>query len=38
MEIDNELRNIALGDSSVIEYCTWIKTILDLLSNIGAPF
>lgn len=36
MDLDNELRNIVLGDSSVIKYCTQIKTIFDLLSNIKA--
>ena len=34
--MDDELRNIQLGDSTIMEYCNRIKAIADLLSNIGA--
>ncbi|CAH1427506.1 unnamed protein product [Lactuca virosa] len=37
MELDDELRTITIGDSSVMEYCTRIKSISDLLANIGSP-
>lgn len=37
MELDDELRNIVIGDSTIMEYCTRIKSISDLLANIGAP-
>lgn len=37
IELDDELRNIQLGDSTILEYCNHIKSIADLLSNIGAP-
>lgn len=37
MELDDELRTLAIGDSTIIEYCTQIKSISDLLANIGFP-
>ncbi|CAH1424980.1 unnamed protein product, partial [Lactuca virosa] len=37
MELDDELRTITIGDSSVMEYCIHIKSISDLLANIGSP-
>ncbi|KAI3792415.1 hypothetical protein L2E82_06292 [Cichorium intybus] len=37
MELDDELRNIVIGDSTIMEYCTRLKSISDLLANIGAP-
>lgn len=37
LELDKELRNIVIGDSIIMEYCSRIKTISDLLSSIDAP-
>ncbi|KAL4557518.1 hypothetical protein LXL04_035699 [Taraxacum kok-saghyz] len=37
IELENQLRNIVIGDSTVMEYYTRIKSISDLLANIGAP-
>lgn len=37
MELDDELRNITIGDSTIMEYYTRIKSISDLLTNIGSP-
>ncbi|KAJ9553554.1 hypothetical protein OSB04_017599 [Centaurea solstitialis] len=37
LELDNELRNIVIGDSTIMEYCSRIKGISDLLTNIGSP-
>ncbi|KAL4570763.1 hypothetical protein LXL04_026425 [Taraxacum kok-saghyz] len=37
MQLENELRNITMGDSSVTDYCTRIKTIADMLDNLEAP-
>lgn len=37
MELDDELCNITIGDSSIIDYYTRIKSISDLLKNIGFP-
>ncbi|CAH1430622.1 unnamed protein product [Lactuca virosa] len=36
IELENQLRNIVIGDSTVMEYYTRIKTISDLLANIGS--
>ena len=36
IELENQLRNIVIGDSNVMEYYTRIKTISDLLTNIGS--
>ncbi|CAH1441686.1 unnamed protein product [Lactuca virosa] len=36
MELDDELRSITIGNSIVVQYCTRIKSIVDLLANIGA--
>ncbi|XP_071727490.1 uncharacterized protein [Rutidosis leptorrhynchoides] len=36
-QIEHDLRNITLGDMSVKDYCTKIKSISDLLKNIGEP-
>ncbi|XP_071728671.1 uncharacterized protein [Rutidosis leptorrhynchoides] len=36
MELENELRNITLGNSSITEYCRRIQTIADLLENIDS--
>lgn len=37
IELDDELRNLVIGDSTIMEYCNKIKSISDLLANIGAP-
>ncbi|KAL4578454.1 hypothetical protein LXL04_014577 [Taraxacum kok-saghyz] len=37
MELDDELHNIVVGDSTVMDYCNKIKSISDLLTNIGSP-
>lgn len=37
LKIDDKLRNINIGDSTIMEYCTYIKSISDLLANFGAP-
>lgn len=37
IQLGNELRNIVIGDSSIINYCIRIKTIFDLLENIDSP-
>ncbi|CAH1429497.1 unnamed protein product, partial [Lactuca virosa] len=37
LQLDLELRNITLGDSSIESYLTRIKSIADLLANIDAP-
>lgn len=37
LQLENDLRNISLGNMSITEYCTKIKTIADLLSNIDSP-
>lgn len=37
MELDDELCTITIGDSLVMEYCTHIKSISDLIANIGSP-
>ncbi|KAL4578860.1 hypothetical protein LXL04_014991 [Taraxacum kok-saghyz] len=37
MELDDELRSISLANSSIMDYCTRIKNIADLLANIGSP-
>ncbi|XP_024995967.1 uncharacterized protein LOC112529127 [Cynara cardunculus var. scolymus] len=34
MQIDNELRNIVMGDLIVTAYCTKIKALADLLANL----
>ncbi|KAL7614190.1 hypothetical protein Lser_V15G05411 [Lactuca serriola] len=36
LELDDELRHIVIGDSTIMEYRTRIKSIVDLLANIGA--
>lgn len=36
MELDDELHNITIGDSTIMEYCTKIKSISNLLTNNGA--
>ena len=36
IELENQLRNIVIGDSTIMEYYTCIKTISDLLANIGS--
>lgn len=33
IQLDNQLRNITLGNMSINDYCTKIKTMTDLLSN-----
>ncbi|XP_013624127.1 PREDICTED: serum factor response D-like [Brassica oleracea var. oleracea] len=37
MQLDNDLRNKAIGDLSVHEYCQELKSTADLLSNLDAP-
>ena len=37
MELDDELRSLTIGDSSIIDYCNKIESISDLLTNIGSP-
>lgn len=37
IELENQLRNIRLGDLSINDYCCKIQTIADLLENINAP-
>lgn len=37
MQLKSELRNIAMGDSSVTNYNTRIKTISNMLENLGSP-
>ncbi|KAL4555611.1 hypothetical protein LXL04_038235 [Taraxacum kok-saghyz] len=37
MELDDELRNLSIGDLGIIEYCNKVKSIYDLLTNIGSP-
>nr|XP_043637875.1 uncharacterized protein LOC122608866 [Erigeron canadensis] len=37
LQLDNDLRNITLGNMSINDYCTKIKTMADLLKNIGTP-
>lgn len=34
MQLDTELCNITMGSSFVIEYCTKIQTLADLLENL----
>ncbi|KAL7601468.1 hypothetical protein Lser_V15G25908 [Lactuca serriola] len=36
IQLDNELRNITIGTSSVTEYCNRIKNLADLLNNMDA--
>lgn len=36
-QLETELRNIAMGDSSVSIYCARSKKIVDQLENLGAP-
>lgn len=38
MKLDDWLHSLDFGDSSVMEYCTRIKSISDFLTNIGSPF
>ncbi|KAI3500458.1 hypothetical protein L1887_36279 [Cichorium endivia] len=35
MQLENELRNITLGDSSIHDYCEKVKKIADLLEGLG---
>lgn len=37
MQLDNNLRNKAIGDLSVHEYCQELKSTADLMSNLDAP-
>lgn len=37
LQLQNNLRNISLGNMSIKDYCTKIKTMADLLKNIGEP-
>lgn len=37
MQLNEDLRNIQLGDLSITKYCHKIKVISDLLENIGKP-
>ncbi|XP_023736522.1 uncharacterized protein LOC111884427 [Lactuca sativa] len=34
IQLDNEIRNITIGDSSITDYCTHIKSLADLLENL----
>ncbi|CAH1443142.1 unnamed protein product [Lactuca virosa] len=36
MELDDEIRSITIGDSTIVQYCTRIKSIADILANIEA--
>lgn len=36
IQLDNELRNITIGDSTLTEHCTRIMTMANLLDNIDA--
>lgn len=38
IQLDNELRTISLGNMSITDYCTKIKTMADLLANIDKAF
>lgn len=37
MQLENQLRNIVMGDLFVNDYCTKIKSIVDMLYNLGDP-
>ncbi|KAL7594259.1 hypothetical protein Lser_V15G30937 [Lactuca serriola] len=37
VELDDELCSITIGDSMIVQYCTRIKSIVGILTNIGAP-
>ncbi|KAL4580699.1 hypothetical protein LXL04_016900 [Taraxacum kok-saghyz] len=36
IQIDNELRNITMGDSSITDYCNRVKSLADLLDNMDS--
>lgn len=37
MQLENQLRNIVMGDLFVNDCCTKIKSIVDMLYNLGDP-
>ncbi|XP_071689538.1 uncharacterized protein [Rutidosis leptorrhynchoides] len=37
LQLEHDLRNFTLGDMSIKDYCTKIKSMADLLKNIGEP-
>lgn len=37
IQLENELRQLEIGDLSVHEYCQKLKTLSDLLANVDAP-
>ncbi|XP_019099686.1 PREDICTED: uncharacterized protein LOC109132508 [Camelina sativa] len=37
LQLDNELRNLSVGDLSIHEYCKKLKTLSDLLANVDSP-
>ncbi|EOA15398.1 hypothetical protein CARUB_v10006743mg, partial [Capsella rubella] len=38
LQIDNELRNLTVGDLSIHDYCKKLKSLSDLLANVDSPF
>lgn len=37
LQLENELRTIVIGDLSIHDYCTKLKTLSDLLANLDSP-
>ena len=37
IQLENELRNLVIGDMSVHEYCQKLKSISDMLTNVDSP-
>ncbi|CAH1439500.1 unnamed protein product [Lactuca virosa] len=37
IELDDELRHLSIGNQSILEYCSKVKSISDLLTNLGSP-
>lgn len=35
IELDDELRHLSIGNQSILECCSKVKSISDLLSNLG---
>ncbi|XP_010463138.1 PREDICTED: uncharacterized protein LOC104743790 [Camelina sativa] len=37
LQLDNELRNLSVGDLTIHEYCKKLKSLSDLLANVDSP-